>query len=88
MTDSMGKEERRLAILRIYAESGLALPPKVAHTNLARAGATFSKRTVQRLLREMMEEALVRRIDEAAGYYEITDEGRSYLEEAAGAGSS
>lgn len=81
MTDNqMGKEERKRAILRLLADSELALPPKVTYTNLRLGGATFSNRTVLRLLQEMANDGLVEKVEDTNGYYRITDAGRDYLE--------
>lgn len=77
---SMGKEERRRAILEFLADSDLALPPKPIYINMRRRGATFGRKTVERHLKDMVEEGLVDRVLEEEGYYAITEDGRRYLE--------
>lgn len=80
-TKIMPKPERKAAILTILNNSNLALPPKVVYVNLAREGATFSRRTTFRLLQEMAEEGLVRKLESTSGYYEITQDGMDFLAE-------
>lgn len=77
--DPMGKTERKLAVLEFLEENDLVLPPKAIHLNMTRRGATFSLNTVQRHLREMMEDGYVAKNDEAESYYQITDKGREWL---------
>jgi len=80
--DSMSKEDRREVILQFLAETGLAMPPAPLYYNMKEEMfVTFSKRTMQRHLKEMREEGLVRKVEQGDGYWEITDEGREYLEE-------
>lgn len=80
--NSMSKEDRREIILRFLADTGLAFSSAPLYYNMKREMfVTFSKRTMQRHLKEMRGEGLVRRIDEGDGYWEITDEGRNYLSE-------
>lgn len=76
----MPKEERKRLILGLLAETGLALPPRVTYENLALRGATFSYKTVHRHLREAEDDGLVENPPNRDDYYQITDEGRDYLE--------
>lgn len=78
-TDSMTKEARKTAILRFLRDTDLALPPKAVYINMRREGATFSRRTLNRHLKEMVEEGKVRRLDDPHTYHVITDAGREYL---------
>lgn len=55
----MAREERERAILKLLADSSLALPPKTIYINLKLQGATFSERTVHRLLSSLSERGLV-----------------------------
>ncbi len=78
--DSMSKEDRREIILQFLADTGLAMPPAPLFYNMKEEMfVTFSKRTMQRLLKEMREEGLVRKIEQGDGYWEITEQGREYL---------
>jgi repressor of nif and glnA expression len=74
----MGKYDP--AILELLNESGLALPPKAITFNLEYLDiASPAKSTTQRRLRILSERGLVEKIDQQAGYYEITQAGRDYL---------
>lgn len=77
----MSKEDRREVILQFLADTGLALPPTPLYYNMKRdMFVTFSKRTMQRHLKEMRDEGLVRKIEQGDGYWEITEDGRQYLD--------
>lgn len=78
----MPVEERRRTILRLLANSELALPPMVVYINLRLEGYTFGERTVKRHLYDMLDEGLVGHPDLRDDYYQITEEGRTYLEDA------
>jgi|AntDeeMetagen285_2_1112576.scaffolds.fasta_scaffold11534_2 predicted transcriptional regulator len=81
--DSMSKEDRREVILQFMADTGLALPPAPLYYNMKEEMfVTFSKRTMQRLLKEMRGEGLVCKIEQGDGYWKVTDEGREYLQNA------
>lgn len=76
----MPKPEREEMILRFFYERDVILPPKVLHINLREIeGATFSYRTVQRLLGELKERGYVENVDVGRGFYRITNEGVEYL---------
>lgn len=78
--DTMSKEDRREVILQFLADTGLALPPAPLYFNMKREMfVTFSKRTMQRHLKEMREEGLVQKIEEGDGYWRITEDGSDYL---------
>ncbi len=78
----MTTAEREQVILQFLAEHELALPLTPIFENLRRnQGITFSKRTVKRRLEALEEDGYVQRLDIGRGYWEITDEGRAYLEE-------
>lgn len=83
MEDSdMTTAEREKVILSFLAKHDLALPQAPIFENLKRKrGITFSKRTVKRRLEALEEDGYVRRLDIGRGYWEITDEGRKYLNE-------
>jgi predicted transcriptional regulator len=75
----MGKEDRKEAILKFMrGAEGLERPifsPTPLHFNLEERGATFSLATTRRLMQELAEEGKLRVLDEARGYYQITDRG-------------
>jgi len=64
------------AILEIFEEAGIAIPPAVAEYNLV----GISKSTVKRRLPVAVGHGLLEKVDEDRGYYRITDRGRAYLE--------
>ena len=86
----MAKEGRKEFILRVLEEVGIPLPTTVVFRACKLNGATFERRTVDRLLKELGEEGYVMKIDrdaldegrieevgiEATGYWYITDRGR------------
>lgn len=76
-SDYVPKEDRKLAILRFLENSGLVLTPSVIYTNMEISGATFSERTVHRLLKELVEEGYVDR--PKRGYYCISDAGKDKI---------
>lgn len=63
------------AILEVFEEAGIAIPPAVAEYNLK----GVSKSTIKRRLPVLVEHNLLRKVDEERGYYQITDLGRAYL---------
>ena len=63
------------AILELFEEAGIAMPPAVVTYNLS----GVSHPTVKRRLPVLTEEGLLERVDESKGYYRITDHGRAYL---------
>jgi repressor of nif and glnA expression len=78
----MAKEERKVLVLRLLAESNLALTPYVLFRNLKMRGATFERRTLGNYLRELVEDGFVERIEgDGDTLYQITDFGRERLEE-------
>lgn len=64
------------AILEVFGEAGIAIPPAVAEFNLE----GISKSTISRRLPVLVDHGLLERVDEERGYYRITDRGRAYLE--------
>ncbi|WP_459987489.1 ArsR family transcriptional regulator, partial [Natrinema sp. JCM 9743] len=64
------------AILEVFEEAGIAIPPAVAEYNLM----GVSKSTISRRLPVLVDHGLLERVDEDRGYYQITDRGRAYLE--------
>ena len=55
-------------------------PPTPVFENLRLSGATFSKTPVRWKLDELEDAGYVEKILESKGYYQITDEGRRYVE--------
>ena len=74
----MGKEERVRQVLGLLVESNLHLPPNVIFHNCKERGATFERRTVNRYLKELLEQGYVERVEGTDGFYRATGEGRSY----------
>ncbi|ELY68450.1 hypothetical protein C489_07105 [Natrinema versiforme JCM 10478] len=64
------------AILEIFEKAGIAIPPAVAEFNLE----GVSKSTITRRLPVLVDHGLLEQVDEERGYYQITDQGRAYLE--------
>ncbi|AFO57922.1 MULTISPECIES: helix-turn-helix transcriptional regulator [unclassified Natrinema] len=64
------------AILEVFEEAGIAIPPAVAEYNLV----GVSKSTVKRRLPVLVDHGLLKKVDEDRGYYRITERGRQYLE--------
>ena len=77
-SEDMGKEERVRQVLGLLVESGLHLPPNVIFHNCKERGATFERRTVNRYLKELLQEGYVERVDGTDGFYRATTEGREY----------
>lgn len=77
----MALNRRDEAILRFLAEKDVVLPPTPLYVNLLRDGATFSQRTVRRRLQHLADQGLVEKVDQARGYYGVTDRGRAYLDD-------
>ncbi len=77
--DDMTKEDRRIAILRFLSDVDLAMKPRAVYYNMHDRGATFSERTVKRLLHEMLDEGLVEKRFNG-DYYQISQTGREYLQ--------
>lgn len=75
---SMGKEERMRQVLGLLVEKDLHLPPNVIFHNLKKSGATFERRTVNRYLKELLEEGYVERVEGTDGFYRATRKGRKY----------
>jgi DNA-binding PadR family transcriptional regulator len=79
--DPMPKPEREREILRFLAEREVMLPPRALYDNLLEyENIHFSYSTTQRLLHQLKDRELVRRLDKGHGYYQITDAGREYLD--------
>lgn len=78
----MAKERRNRLILSFLADYDVMFTQKQLYDNLQRYRyATFSYSSIVRSLEELVDEGLVSKIDEGAGYYVITDEGRDFLDE-------
>ncbi|WP_255168506.1 helix-turn-helix domain-containing protein [Natrononativus amylolyticus] len=60
-------------ILETLASSGLILSPAVIAINIG-----YTRNYVNKRVRKLSEAGLLERVEE--GYYEITDDGRAYLE--------
>lgn len=71
---------RAKAVLEVLVASDLALPPTPIYENLRLSGETFSKRTVHRKLRLLVEEGYVEKVVHEKGYYRATDQGVAHLE--------
>lgn len=91
---SMGKEDRRRAVLDFMEEFPVALRPAELYRNLRyHRKITFSKESVDNYLEEFVDEGLVRRVKPAAmemgdledapedqrAYYIISEKGQDYL---------
>ena len=66
-------------ILEFLEEHDLELPAKPLYRNLNRHGHEIGYSTVRQRLGELESYGLIARVDEA-GYYEITEKGRAYLD--------
>lgn len=66
-------------ILEFLEEHDLELPAKPLYRNLNRHGHEIGYSTVRQRLGELESHGLIARVDEA-GYYEITEKGRAYLD--------
>jgi len=74
----MGKEERIRQALGMLVESDLALPPNVILYNCKERGATFERRTLNRYLKELLDQGYVEKVDGTDGFYRATQAGRDY----------
>ena len=63
------------AIVEFFGETGIAMPPAVVDYNLS----GVSKSTLKRRLPHLVDADLLEKVDDAKGYYEITEKGRAYL---------
>lgn len=63
------------AILELFEETGLSMPPAVVSYNIE----GVSHPTVKRRLPILADEGLLERAEDKRGYYRITDRGRAYL---------
>jgi len=67
-------------ILEFLDAADAALPPAVVTFNLEWHNiASPAYSTVKRRMRRLTEHGLLKKVDEEAGYYAITEKGRSYL---------
>jgi Fe2+ or Zn2+ uptake regulation protein len=73
---------RAEAVLRLLVDSDLALPPTPIHENLQLNGETFSKRTVHRKLRHLVEAGYAEKVLNGKGYYRATEAGHALIESA------
>lgn len=92
--DDMGKEDRKRRVLKLLADSGLALPPAVIFRNVKLRGATFERRIINDYLKELAEDGLIEKVDPEAleegeiesidlseeGYFVITEAGLDVFE--------
>jgi len=67
-------------ILEFLAESGAAHNKKGIEINLEENADRISYSTIQRRLPKLEEAGLVEQVREEGAWYQITDEGASYLE--------
>lgn len=72
---------RAEAVLELLVTSDLALPPTPIHENLQLKGETFSKRTVHRKLRHLVEAGYAEKVLNGKGYYRATEAGRALIED-------
>lgn len=63
------------AIIEVFGEAGIAMPPAVAEYNLQ----GVSKSTIKRRIPHLVEHGLLEKVDERKGYYRITEKGKKYL---------
>lgn len=63
------------AILELFEETGLAMPPAVVSYNIE----GVSHPTVKRRLPILRDKGLLRSVSDKRGYYEISEQGRAYL---------
>ena len=63
------------AILELFNESGIAMPPAVVSYNIQ----GVSHPTVKRRLPVLTDHGMLEKVQEKRGYYAITDKGRAYL---------
>lgn len=69
------------AVLRLLARAGVALSPGALTINLHRElERPPSRTTITRAIKGLREQGLIRRIEDGQPYYEITEQGRSYLD--------
>jgi Fe2+ or Zn2+ uptake regulation protein len=59
----MGKQDRKQQILELAVESNIAFSQYIMYQNLQLRGATFSYRTVKRLMSELRDEGLLEKIE-------------------------
>ncbi len=64
------------ALLELFAETGIAMPPAVVAYNID----GVSRSTVKRRLSVLTANSLLEKVDDNRGYYRISDRGRAYLE--------
>jgi predicted transcriptional regulator len=62
------------AILEFFEDHAIALPPAAVAYNI-----DFSYSHVRNRMRTLADHALLQKVDEEKGYYEITDRGIAYL---------
>lgn len=63
------------AILELFDETGIAMPPAVVSYNIT----GVSHPTVKRRLPVLTDHGLLEKVDESKGYYQISQKGRDYL---------
>ncbi|WP_137288209.1 winged-helix domain-containing protein [Natronorubrum halophilum] len=66
-------------ILEFLEEHDLELPAKPLYQNLNRHGHEIGYSTVRQRLRELEDHGLIEKVDDA-GYYQVSAEGKAYLE--------
>jgi CTP-dependent riboflavin kinase len=68
------------AILEYLNDTGLALPPRAISYNMqTRENADISYTTVNRRLKQLLNQTLVTKEYEKGGFYSITERGQKYL---------
>jgi len=69
------------AILEYLQEMGMAIPPRAISYNMqTRENVDISYTTVNRRLKQLLENGLVRKEYEKGGFYAVTDRGCQYLD--------
>jgi predicted transcriptional regulator len=63
------------AILELFKETGIAMPPAVVSYNIQ----GVSHPTVKRRLPVLVDNGLLEKVEDQKGYYAITNRGRAYL---------
>ena len=90
MDSNMPREERLALVRAFFYRVDVAVPPVVAHRNLAAEGATWGRRTTENYLAELAADGFLWRVDPeqmeqgkyveaesgARAYYLITPQGR------------
>ncbi|MFB6097249.1 MAG: ArsR family transcriptional regulator [Haloferacaceae archaeon] len=69
------------SVLRLLARAEIAVTPGAITINLQRElERPPSRTTITRAIKGLREQGLIRRIEDGQPYYQITDQGRAYLD--------